>query len=270
MEVISINSVFLQSKILTMNYEIIKDGTYKYVSIGEGPVIIFLHGLMGALSNFETTSRIIAKAGYRVIIPSLPIYTLPLLRTSAKGISRYLEKFITDLDLKDVTLLGNSLGGHVGLIYTKNNPNIVTNLMLTGSSGLYEKAMGDTFPRREDYNYIKEKTEAVFYDPAIATKELVDEVFESVNSREKIIRILAIAKSAIRHNMTKDVPNMTLPVCLLWGKNDKVTPPEVADEFNRLFPNSELFWFDKCGHAPMMEHPVDFANTCVKWLNKHQ
>jgi pimeloyl-ACP methyl ester carboxylesterase len=70
--------------------------------------------------------------------------------------------------------------------------------------------------------------------------------------------------------MAKDLPNMTLPTCLLWGKNDGVTPPEVAEEFHKLLPNSELHWFDKCGHAPMMEHPVDFANKCVEWLNKHQ
>ena len=252
-----------------MKYEIIKDNKYEYVDIGEGPIVIFLHGLMGALSNFEQTANIIAKGGYRVIIPSLPIYTLPILKTSAKGISRFLEKFISDLKLKDVSLLGNSLGGHVALIFTKNNPKIVNRLLLTGSSGLYEKAMGDTFPRREDYNYIKEKTQDVFFDPKIATKELVDEVFESVNSREKVIRILAIAKSAIRHNMAKELQNMKQNTCLLWGKDDTVTPPEVAEEFHKLLPNSDLFWFDKCGHAPMMEHPEDFANKCVEWLKKH-
>ena len=252
-----------------MKYEIVKNNKYEYVDIGKGPVVIFLHGLMGALSNFEKTANIIAKGGYRVIIPSLPIYTLPILNTSAKGISRFLEKFIGDLKLKDVSLLGNSLGGHVALIYTKNNPKIVKRLLLTGSSGLYEKAMGDTFPRREDYNYIKEKTQDVFFDPKVATKELVDEVFESVNSREKVIRILAIAKSAIRHNMAKELPNMKQDTCLLWGKNDTVTPPGVAEEFHKLLPNSDLFWFDKCGHAPMMEHPIDFANTCVEWLKKH-
>ena len=252
-----------------MKYDIIKDNKYEYVDIGKGPVLIFLHGLMGALSNFEQTAKIIAHNGYRVIIPSLPIYTLPILKTSAKGISRFLEKFIDDLKLKDVSLLGNSLGGHVALIYTKNNPEIVKRLILTGSSGLYEKTMGDSFPRREDYNYIKEKTQDVFFDPKIATKELVDEVFESVNSREKVIRILAIAKSAIRHNMAKDLPNIKQDTCLLWGKNDSVTPPEVAEEFHKLLPNSDLFWFDKCGHAPMMEHPIDFANKCVEWLKKH-
>ena len=251
-----------------MKYKIVKNNGYEYIDIGHGPIVIFLHGLMGALSNVEQTAKIIAEAGYRVIIPSLPIYTLPILKTSAKGISIFLKSFTKKMELEDLTLLGNSLGGHVALIFTKNHPQLVQRVILTGSSGLYEKAMGDTFPRREDYNYIKEKTQHVFYDPKVATKDLVDEVFKSVNSRDKVIRILAIAKSAIRHNMAKDLPKIRQSTCLLWGKNDKVTPPEVAEEFHKLLPNSTLYWFDKCGHAPMMEHPIDFANTCIKWLKK--
>ncbi|HIP27296.1 MAG TPA: alpha/beta hydrolase, partial [Flavobacteriaceae bacterium] len=84
----------------------------------------------------------------------------------------------------------------------------------------------------------------------------------------KLIRTLALAKSAIRHNMSKDLPHMKMPVCLVWGKNDKVTPPKVADEFNSLLPNSELFWIDKCGHTPMMEHPNVFNEILDKWLSK--
>lgn len=253
-----------------MKYEITRNEKYEYVEMGEGPVVLILHGLMGALSNFEQTARIIADSGFKVVIPALPIYTLPLLKTSAKGISNFLEKFVSDLNLTELTLLGNSLGGHVALIFTKNNPKLVKNLILTGSSGLYEKAMGDTFPRREDYSYIKKKTEEVFYHPQVATKELVDEVFESVNSRDKVIRILAIAKSAIRHNMANDLPKMKQNTCLIWGKNDSVTPPEVAEDFHKLMPNSELFWFEKCGHAPMMEYPIDFAKTCVRWLKNQE
>tara|TARA_B110000444_G_scaffold150509_1_gene140832 strand:- start:2395 stop:3168 length:774 start_codon:yes stop_codon:yes gene_type:complete len=253
-----------------MDYKTVKKDEYQYVDIGEGPVVIFLHGLMGALSNFEKTARIIAEAGFRVIIPALPIYKLPLLKTSAKGISHFLERFVKHMKFSNLTLLGNSLGGHVALIYTKDNPKMVKQIMLTGSSGLYEKSMGDSFPKREDYNYIKEKTQNVFYDPKVATKELVDEVFESVNSREKVLRILAIAKSAIRHNMAKDLPHMNQAACLLWGRNDIVTPPEVAEEFHRLLPHSDLYWFEKCGHAPMMEHPIEFGNRCVEWMKKNK
>ena len=165
--------------------------------------------------------------------------------------------------------MGNSLGGHIALFHTKLNPDNVIGLVLTGSSGLYENSMGESYPKRGDYEYIKKKAQDVFYDPEIATKEVVDDVFETLNNRNRLIRTIAIAKSAIRHNMANDLPSMTLPTCLIWGKNDTVTPPDVAKEFHKLLPNSELHWIDKCGHAPMMEHPIEFNKSLEPWITKH-
>jgi pimeloyl-ACP methyl ester carboxylesterase len=110
----------------------------------------------------------------------------------------------------------------------------------------------------------------VFYDPKVATDELIDTIIETVNDRSKVIRTLAMAKSAIRHNMAKDLPNFTIPACLIWGREDKVTPPNVADEFNRLLPDSDLYWVDKCGHAPMMEHPEKFNEIMHNWLKERK
>lgn len=163
-------------------------------------------------------------------------------------------------------LLGNSLGGHIALYFTKLNLENVAGLVLAGSSGLYEKSMGDSYPKRGNYEYIKNKAQEVFYRPEVATKEVVDEVFESVNDRNKVIRTIAIAKSAIRHNMASDLPHMKTPACIIWGKNDNVTPPEVAEDFNKLLPDSDLYWIDKCGHAPMMEHPEEFNEILNRWL----
>ena len=162
----------------------------------------------------------------------------------------------------------SSLGGHVGLIFSKLYPKLIKGLVLTGSSGLYENSMGDSYPKREDYNYIKERTEAVFFDPKIATKEIVDEVYKTVNDRKKLIKILAMAKSAIRHNMSNDLPKILAETAIIWGENDSVTPPEVADEFKKLLPNSQLFWIENCGHAPMMEHPEKFNSVMNKWLKE--
>ena len=128
--------------------------------------------------------------------------------------------------------------------------------------------MGDSYPRRGDYDYIKKKAEDVFYDPSVATKEIVDEVYATANDRLKLIKTLTIAKSAIRHNMANDLPKMHVPTCIIWGKNDKVTPPEVAEEFHSLLPNSDLYWIDKCGHAAMMEHPDEFNEIMHSWLKK--
>tara|TARA_A100001015_G_scaffold32752_2_gene36317 strand:+ start:6206 stop:6955 length:750 start_codon:yes stop_codon:yes gene_type:complete len=240
---------------------------YNYIEKGEGQVIILLHGLMGGLSNFKDVIDFFSSKNYKVVIPELPIYTLPLKETSVTAFSDFLEDFVKFKKLNNPILLGNSLGGHIGLIFSNKNPNLVKSLVLTGSSGLYENSMGESYPKRENYDYIKRKTEEVFYNPKVATKVIVDEVFETVNDRDKLVRTLAIAKSAIRHNMSSDLPNIKTPTLLIWGENDLVTPPEVAIEFNSLLPNSELIWMKKCGHAPMMEHPKEFNRILFNWLD---
>lgn len=243
------------------------EGKFTYAEAGEGRPLIILHGLMGALSNFNETFQHFSKKGYHVLIPELPLYTLPLLKTNVKHLAKFIHEFIKFKGLEKVTLLGNSLGGHIALYYTKHYPDDVHSLVLTGSSGLYEKAMGDSYPKRGNYEYIEQKTKDVFYDPAIASKELVDEVYGIVNNRITVLKTLTIAKSAIRHNMADDLPNMNQPTCLIWGKQDSVTPPEVAIDFHKLLPNADLFWIDKCGHAAMMEKPEEFNQILESWFS---
>ena len=249
-----------------MTDKLITEGKFTYAEAGEGPAIIVLHGLMGALSNFEATFNHFSNIGYKVLIPELPLYTLPLVKTNVKNLASFLKEFLEFKKLDNVILLGNSLGGHIALYFTKHYPEKVGGLVLTGSSGLYEKAMGDSFPKRGNYEYIENKAREVFYDPKVATKELVDDVYATVNDRMKALKTLSIAKSAIRHNMAADLPEMKQPSCLIWGKQDGVTPPEVADDFHRLLPDSDLFWIDKCGHAAMMERPEIFNQILADWL----
>tara|TARA_A100001011_G_scaffold51375_1_gene49395 strand:+ start:15960 stop:16724 length:765 start_codon:yes stop_codon:yes gene_type:complete len=248
-----------------MIFEVNKEEGFRYIEEGVGLPIIILHGLMGGLSNFNGVITFFKDKGFKVLMPVLPIYDLPILKTSVRELSNFLDRFVKFKKIKKFVLVGNSLGGHIALYYTKIF-NKANGLVLTGSSGLYEKGMGSGYTKRGDYNVMKKKVEEVFYDPKVANKELVDEVFETVNNRNKLIKILAMAKSAIRHNMAKDLPKMKLPCLIIWGKNDNVTPPEVGIEFNNLLPNSELSWIDKCGHAPMMEHPEKFNEILLDWL----
>lgn len=247
-----------------------KEGKYSYYEAGEGMPIIVLHGLMGGLSNFDKVASFFSGNGYKVVIPELPLYTQNILKTNVKAFAKYVKDFITFKGFEKVILLGNSLGGHIALYHTKMYPEKMAGLVITGSSGLYESAMGDSYPKRGDYEYIKKKAEDVFYDPKVATKEIIDDVYNTVNDRIKLIKTLTIAKSAIRHNMAKDLPKMFTPTCIIWGKNDKVTPPDVAEDFHRLLPVSDLFWIDKCGHAAMMEHPDEFNRILLAWLKKSQ
>lgn len=250
-----------------MRFSIKNQGKYNYIEEGEGHPIVLLHGLMGGLSNFDELITFFSKEGYKVYAPQLPILDLPVLSTNVKNIAKFVTSFLQDIVKQPATLVGNSLGGHIGLISTITNPELTHSIILTGSSGLYEKSFGETFPKRGNYEYVKRKAEEVFYDPKVATKEIVDEVFETVNDNKKAIKTLYIARSAIKDNLKKYLKDIDKPVLLIWGKQDNVTPPEVAVEFEAELPNATLHWIDKCGHAPMMEHPKLFNELAYNWLN---
>jgi len=240
-----------------MDYEIIKEEKFEYLEVGEGETLMLCHGLFGALSNFTDLIEKF-RHSYKVVVPILPLFDLDILHTTVSGLEKHIAAFIEHKNYTNIHLLGNSLGGHVALVYILKHPERVKSLTLTGSSGLFENAMGDSYPKRGDYEYIKNKTAQTFYDPAIATPELVDEVFEITRNRLKVIKIIALAKSAIRHNLGEELNQIQQPTLLIWGKNDIVTPPFVAEEFKKLIPNSQLHFIDKCGHAPMMEVPAAF------------
>lgn len=245
-----------------------KVGKFQFIEEGSGHPIVLLHGLMGGLGNFDKQIHHFIGEGYKVFAPKLPIFSLPVIRTNVSSIAKYVLKFLETVVGEPSTLLGNSLGGHIGLVLSHDHPSWVHSLALTGSSGLYEKSFGDTFPKRGSYEYVKQKAEEVFYDPKMATKEIVDEVYDTVNNRKKAIKTLYIARSAMKHNMRKELDNIKQPVCLIWGKQDTVTPPDVAVEFDKYLLNSTLHWLDKCGHAPMMEHPEKFNELFCAWLAK--
>jgi 2-hydroxy-6-oxonona-2,4-dienedioate hydrolase len=248
-----------------MDYEIKKEGKFDYLEVGEGEVLMLLHGLFGALSNFSDLIERFRKTN-KVVVPLLPLFDLDILHTSVTGLAKHVDQFIEHKGYDHIHLLGNSLGGHVALVHVLKHPEKIKSLTLTGSSGLFENAMGDSYPKRGDYEYIKNKTALTFYDPAMATKELVDEVFEITKNRVKVIKIIALAKSAIRNNLGEELNQIQIPTLLIWGKNDTVTPPFVAEEFHKLIPNSQLHFIDKCGHAPMMEVPAEFNNILDNFL----
>jgi pimeloyl-ACP methyl ester carboxylesterase len=250
-----------------MDVKIKTEEKFNYIEEGEGQTLLLLHGLFGALSNWKDVLDHFSK-NYKVVIPLMPIFEMNILKLSVEGLANFIHEFIEYKQYDKVNFLGNSLGGHVALVYIKKYPTRVNSLLLTGSSGLYENAFGESYPRKGDKEYLRKRIEVTFYDPKSATDELVDEVFDTLQDKGKILRILTMAKSAIRHNMRKDIPTFTQPTCLVWGKQDVITPPQVGEEFHKLLPNSELHFIDKCGHAPMMEQPLEFNRIADQFYQK--
>ena len=147
-----------------MDYEIKQQDKFKFIEEGNGEPLVLLHGLFGALSNFRSLIEYFRQHN-KVVVPMLPLLEMDILHTSVGGLAKFVHRFLEARGLTGVHLLGNSLGGHVALVHTLKHPERIKSLILTGSSGLFENGMGDSYPKRGDYEYIKKKTELTFYDP---------------------------------------------------------------------------------------------------------
>ena len=238
-----------------------------YVEEGKGNPIVLLHGLFGALSNWKSVVSYFSKTN-RIIIPRIPLTEVDVKEANLESITEFIIKFINKLKLKKITLIGNSLGGHVGLMYSILHPKKVKKLILTGSSGLYENSFGGSYPKRGDYNYINDRINYTFYNPNILSKKYVDEIFKTLNDNAKCLNIITIARSAQRNNLARKLYKIQCPTLLVWGLNDTITPPSVAHQFNTLIPNSNLKFIDKCCHAPMMERPKIFNKLIEPFIRE--
>lgn len=249
-----------------MHNDVVQEGGYEYIETKGGDTdIMLLHGLFGSLSNFE---HLLNEFGnkYNIIVPLLPILTAPKEEVGLDGLLRFIDGFVKHKGFKQLHVLGNSLGGHLAQLFALAHPDKVSSLILTGSSGLFENPMGSSWPRRENYDYVKGKVESTFFDPNMAKKEMVDEVFSIVNDRAKVIRIVITAKSAIRHNLADKLGSISAPTLLVWGKQDEITPAFVAEKFEELLPNATLVFLDQCGHAAMMEQPKAFNEAFASFM----
>jgi 2-hydroxy-6-oxonona-2,4-dienedioate hydrolase len=151
-------------------------------------------------------------------------------------------------------------------LYTLKHPENIHKVILAGSSGLFENSLGGSFPRMKDYEYVSEKVKYTFYNKEVVTKELVDEVYETVQSRTKTLSLIGLARAAQKENLSEVLPGIKQPTLLVWGLQDEITPPETALAFHDLIPNSSIKFLDKCGHVPMMEQPLLFNQNVRAFL----
>jgi pimeloyl-ACP methyl ester carboxylesterase len=233
---------------------------FQYLKISNGKSkssdLIFLHGLFGGLSNYDPLIKLLQ--GYNIFVPSIPVYDFDTSELTISRLTQWFHSFYTSLEISNPVLLGNSMGGHVALDYVLQYPDNVRALVLTGSSGLQERDFGSTFPRRNDRDFIRKQAGKTFYEDLI-DDVILDEIMDVIKSPSKLTNLLALTRDTHKYNMEDHLSKIKQDVLLIWGKNDEITPPEVARTFQNKLPNAKLRWIDKCGHAPMMEHPQTFA-----------
>jgi pimeloyl-ACP methyl ester carboxylesterase len=240
---------------------------FRWYERGAGEVLVFLHGLLGNPDHWEATLDALAGV-CRPIALALPLLDPRFGETTIPALARYVVSFLDAVDIPQAVLGGNSLGGHVALEAALAQPERVTGLILTGSSGMFERSYTVGIPLRPTTAYVRSKMEEVVYDPRLITPSSVEVARQIVTTRATARRVLRFAAAARRHRLEERLPAIRVPTLLVWGKEDRITPIDVGERFHALIPESQLWVLTNCGHAPMLEQPHAFNAIAREWLDE--
>ncbi len=232
--------------------------------------IVFLHGLLGRPSDFHSAMEVLAKR-YRVIALQFPTdpphVQWPSDACSIEQLSKCTDELMRTLELENVALCGHSLGGQVAVDYCLRHPERVSRLILTASAGLYEHNIARGRPRGCPH-YVREIGRDIFYDPAHITDEHVDFTCGLFSQRDSIRFLLRLAKATRDRGVKENLGRLNIPTLIVWGHDDIITPPFVAEEFRDGIKDAKLVLLDRCGHAPPLEHPEAFAGALSQFLSE--
>lgn len=231
-----------------------------------GTPIVFLHGLVGLNDHWEgVVSRVCNRA--RCVMLEMPLLRLSGEECSIEGVSRITAKYLREQIKEPAILMGNSFGGHVAMRIACEEPELVKGLILAGASGLYERSLLANVQIRPSRAWLAKKIGELFYDKRHVWESDIDRSYAELARREGARAMVRLSRSARADHLGERLHKVKAPTLLIWGRQDVVTPPETAEEFHRLIRGSTLEWIDRCGHAPMMEHPEVFSSTVARFYD---
>jgi 2-hydroxy-6-oxonona-2,4-dienedioate hydrolase len=239
----------------------------RWLERGEGEPVVLLHGLMGSMLQWDDVLDRVAP-GCRAIAATLPIFDPAFAYTSVQALAAHVRRFMDVLGLDRAVVGGNSLGGHVAVRLALASPERVSGLVLTGSSGLLERSFTRGVPHRVGPAFVREMMEEIVYDPESVTAEWVAAVCRTLDDPAMARRALKFARAAKRDNLEGRLGEITAPTLVVWGADDRITPPAVAERFLSRIPDAQLVFLRRCGHAPMIEQPQAFSAILRAWLEE--
>jgi pimeloyl-ACP methyl ester carboxylesterase len=205
---------------------------FRWLERGAGEPVVLLHGLMGQMQHWDPVLETLGQR-YRAIAPTLPVFHRDLREASLGALGRYVLRFMDALDIPRAVIGGNSLGGHVALRLALDHAERVSGLVLTGSSGLFERGFASGVPHRPDPCWVRRKMEEVFYDPGLVTDGCVEDVHRLITTPACALRILRLARDARRDNLASRLGEIRVPTLLIWGLEDRITPRRSASDSAR-------------------------------------
>ena len=234
---------------------------------GKGEPVVFLHGLLGLNEHWIPAVETLSKRA-RCIMLEFPLAEIPHKLCSIDAVTAMVKRELAGLIDGPAIYIGNSLGGHLALRLALDHPEAVRGLVLAGSSGLFEReiVVGRTAQHRPSRDWLQQKIEELFSDPANIPDGIVDRVYNELSNRRAARALVRLSKSAKSDNLAAHLSEIQARTMLLWGRDDTVTPPRVAEEFKDFLPNAFIHWLDNAGHAPQIEQAAAFTKAIDDFL----
>ena len=235
-------------------------------SVGSGPPIVFLHGLLGLNRHWTRTASRLADHSRCVMIEA-PLLELRGRRCSIEGVQAIIRQEIVDAINEPAVLVGNSLGGHIALRLALSDPHMVRGLVLAGASGLFERTFERDVQHRPSQEWINRKIADLFADPSRMPEDAVTHAYTELRKRGSARALVRLSRSAKADHMGSRLPGVNVPTLLLWGRQDRVVPLWVGQKLARDLPRAELVVLEDCGHMPAEEAPEASFATVDRFLS---
>lgn len=266
------------------------NGTLRYQEAGEGPVLLFLHGSGPGVTgwrNFRGVVPFFAER-FRYLVLEFPGFGVsddfgghPVVTAFDAMVS-----FVEGLGSDRIDVVGNSMGGAVGVDFAVRYPAKIGRLVTIGGIGTNVFSPGPSEGIRLLQAFVEEPTRqrlidwlnSMVYNPALVTDELIEERWHLATDREalaaarrmygkaaftRMMAAMAASDAAMPWTM---LHKLTCPTLLTWGRDDRVSPLDMALVPMRTIPNAELHVFPNCGHWAMIEAKEAFQNTVLAFL----
>lgn len=227
--------------------------------------LVLLHGMFGRPEQWQSCADH-QSGSWRVLNFPLPLLDVKADERAIVALGEHMIRTMDAAGMDHAVLAGNSLGGHIAARMALQFPDRVSGMVLTGSSGLFERGFSN-IPRRPTEAWIRCKMAEVFHDPVHVTDELVEEMVAFLGNIRRVLHMVRIAKCAKRDSLRDVLHAIKCPVLLIWGENDDVTPPSVGREFHERLPFSHIHFIPRCGHVPMVEQPAVFNDLVAAFLS---
>ena len=257
-----------------------------YVDMGEGPPLVFVHGLAGCWQNWLENIPHFAHR-HRVIAVDLPGFgesELPPEDISIPGYGRFVDAFLGEIGVERAPIVGNSMGGFISAEVALSHPSRVEKLVLVSAAGLVtvpprqlavSKRLAPLFhlgaarsvARREHWVRRRGLRRMFLYGvarhPDLLQPELCYEIASGAGKPGFIDAFGAVLDYDFRDRLS----DVTHPTLIVWGRNDRIVPVDGAHEYERLISNSRKEIFEDTGHVPMIERPHRFNRLLDEFLS---